>query len=60
MTTQTIKEWSASFKLLGKEQWISAPTKEELNTKIFGAAYAPGRYAVTYYVEYDVNDSEEK
>jgi len=57
MTTQTVKEWSASFKLLGEEQWISAPTKEELNTKIFGAAYAPARNAVTYYVEFNANDT---
>ena len=57
MTTKTIKEWFASFKLLGEEHWISASTKEELNTKIFGAAYAPARNAVTYYVEYDANET---
>ena len=58
MTKKILKHWALFYKH-GERQFISAPSKEELDRAIFGGAYAPSSDSVTYYVEYesDIKDT---
>ena len=52
MTRKILKHWALFYKN-GERQFISAPTRKELDSAIFGGAYAPRFDSVTYYVEYE-------
>ena len=58
MTRKILKHWALFYKH-NERQFISAPSKEELDRAIFGGAYAPSPNNVTYYVEYesDIKDT---
>ena len=59
MTKKILKHWALFYKH-GERQFISAPTRKELDSAIFGGAYAPSPNNVTYYVEYerDIKDTQ--
>ena len=59
MTRKILKHWALFYKH-GEWQFISAPTRKELDSAIFGGAYAPSSDSVTYYVEYerDIKDTQ--
>ena len=59
MTKKILKHWALFYKH-GERQFISAPTRTELDSAIFGGAYAPSPGSVTYYVEYerDIKDTQ--
>ncbi len=59
MTRKILKHWALFYKH-NERQFISAPSKEELDKAIFGGAYAPSSDSVTYYVEYesDIKDTQ--
>ena len=59
MTRKILKHWALFYKN-GERQFISAPTRKELDSAIFGGAYAPRFDSVTYYVEYerDIKDTQ--
>ena len=52
MTRKILKHWALFYKH-GERQFISAPSRQELDRAIFGGAYAPRFDSVTYYVEYE-------
>ena len=58
MTRKILKHWALFYKH-NERQFISAPSKEELDKAIFAGAYAPSSDSVTYYVEYerDIKDT---
>ena len=58
MTRKILKHW-ALFCKHGERQFISAPSRQELDRAIFAGAYAPSSDSVTYYVEYesDIKDT---
>ena len=58
MTKKILKHWALFYKH-GERQFISAPTRKELDSAIFAGAYAPSPNNVTYYVEYerDIKDT---
>ena len=58
MTRKILKHWALFYKN-GERQFISAPTRKELDSAIFAGAYAPRFDSVTYYVEYerDIKDT---
>ena len=58
-TKKILKHWALFYKH-GERQFISAPTRQELDSAIFGGAYAPSPGSVTYYVEYerDIKDTQ--
>ena len=58
MTRKILKHWALFYKH-NERQFISAPSKEELDRAIFAGAYAPSPDSVTYYVEYerDIKDT---
>ena len=58
MTRKILKHWALFYKH-GERQFISAPTRKELDSAIFAGAYAPSPNSVTYYVEYerDIKDT---
>jgi len=58
MTRKILKHWALFYKH-NERQFISAPSKEELDKAIFAGAYAPSPNNVTYYVEYerDIKDT---
>ena len=58
MNKKILKHWALFYKH-GERQFISAPTRKELDSAIFGGAYAPSPNNVTYYVEYerDIKDT---
>ncbi len=58
MTRKILKHWALFYKH-GERQFISAPTRKELDSAIFAGAYAPRFDSVTYYVEYerDIKDT---
>ena len=58
MTKKILKHWALFYKH-GERQFISAPTRKELDSAIFGGAYSPSPNSVTYYVEYesDIKDT---
>ena len=47
MTKKILKHWALFYKH-GERQFISAPTRQELDSAIFGGAYAPSPNNVTY------------
>ena len=51
-TKKILKHWALFYKH-GERQFISAPTRKELDSAIFAGAYAPSPNSVTYYVEYE-------
>ena len=57
-TKKILKHWALFYKN-GERQFISAPTRKELDSAIFAGAYAPSPNSVTYYVEYerDIKDT---
>ena len=59
MTKKILKHWAFFYKH-GERQFISAPTRQELDSAIFAGAYAPSPNNVTYYVEYerDIKDTQ--
>ena len=59
MTKKILKHWALFYKH-GERQFISAPTRKELDSAIFGGAYSPSSDSVTYYVEYerDIKDTQ--
>jgi len=59
MTKKILKHWALFYKH-GERQFISAPTRQELDSAIFAGAYAPSPNSVTYYVEYerDIKDTQ--
>ena len=59
MTRKILKHWALFYKH-GERQFISAPTRKELDSAIFAGAYAPSPNSVTYYVEYerDIKDTQ--
>ena len=59
MTRKILKHWALFYKH-GERQFISAPTRAELDSAVFGGAYAPRFDSVTYYVEYerDIKDTQ--
>ncbi len=58
MDKKILKHWALFYKH-NERQFISAPSKEELNKAIFAGAYVPSSDSVTYYVEYesDIKDT---
>ena len=58
-TKKILKHWALFYKH-GERQFISAPTRKELDSAIFAGAYAPSPNNVTYYVEYerDIKDTQ--
>ncbi len=58
MTRKILKYWALFYKH-NERQFISAPSRQELDKAIFGGAYAPSPNSVTYYVEYerDIKDT---
>ena len=58
MNKKILKHWALFYKH-GERQFISAPTRKELDSAIFGGSYAPRFDSVTYYVEYerDIKDT---
>ena len=59
MTKKILKHWALFYKH-GERQFISAPTRKDLDSAIFGGAYSPSPNSVTYYVEYerDIKDTQ--
>ena len=59
MTRKILKHWALFYKN-GERHFINAPTREELDSAVFGGAYAPRFDSVTYYVEYerDIKDTQ--
>ena len=57
-TKKILKHWALFYKN-GERHFINAPTRAELDSAIFGGAYAPSPNNVTYYVEYerDIKDT---
>ena len=58
MTKKILKHWALFYKN-GERHFINAPTRAELDSAVFGGAYAPRFDSVTYYVEYerDIKDT---
>ena len=58
MTRKILKHWALFYKH-NERQFISAPSRQELDKAIFAGAYAPSSDSVTYYVEYesDIKDT---
>jgi|TARA_B100001939_G_scaffold267570_1_gene234985 hypothetical protein len=58
-TKKILKHWALFYKN-GERHFINAPTRKELDSAIFGGAYAPSPNNVTYYVEYerDIKDTQ--
>ena len=58
-TKKILKHWALFYKH-GERQFISAPTRAELDSAVFEGAYAPRFDSVTYYVEYerDIKDTQ--
>jgi len=58
MTRKILKHWALFYKH-NERQFISAPSRQELDRAIFGGAYALSSDSVTYYVEYesDIKDT---
>jgi len=46
MTRKILKHWALFYKH-GERQFISAPTRKELDSAIFGGAYSPSPNSVT-------------
>ncbi len=59
MTKKILKHWALFYKN-GERHFINAPTRQELDSAVFGGAYAPRFDSVTYYVEYerDIKDTQ--
>ena len=59
MTRKILKHWALFYKN-GERHFINAPTRAELDSAVFGGAYAPRFDSVTYYVEYerDIKDTQ--